>query len=113
MLPARALAIIAPTGGDQMQMGMILPIAPMRMEHCDVAPLERLAPDVAIEIIQTLPPAAHERAQQHRRVLVKGGAEHRRDREDDVPIDHALMEDLADLADPVVDVDFRAPQAQR
>jgi hypothetical protein len=42
-LPALSLAIIAPTGGDQRQMGVVLPIAPMRMEHRDVAPLERLA----------------------------------------------------------------------
>ena len=42
MLPAFSLAIIAPTGGDQMQMGMVLPIAPMRVEHHDVAPLSAL-----------------------------------------------------------------------
>ena len=45
MLPALSLAIIAPTGGDQMQMGMVLPIAAMRVEHRDGAPPERLAPD--------------------------------------------------------------------
>ena len=75
-------------------MGMILPIAPMRVEHRDIAPPERLAPDRAIEIIQALRPAAHERAQHDRRVLVEGRAEHRRDRQDDVPIDHPLVEDL-------------------
>src|SRR5712692_10943565 len=30
MLPARSLRIIAPTGGDQMEMGVVLPIAAMR-----------------------------------------------------------------------------------
>jgi hypothetical protein len=40
-------------------------------------------------------------------------AEHRGDRQDDVPINHALVEDPAHLADPVVHVDFRTTQAQR
>src|SRR5215831_5672343 len=113
MLPARALAIIPPTGGEQMQMGMVLAIAAMRVEHRDGAPSERLALDGAIEIIQALRPTAHERAQHDCRVLVKGRAEHRRDRQDDVPRDDALMEALAHLADPVVHGDFGAPQAQR
>ena len=107
------LPIIAPTGGDQMQMGMVLPIAAMGVEHHDVAALERLAPDRAVEIIQASDPTAHERAQHACGVLVKGRAEHRRHRQDDVPIDDALMEDLTHLADPVVDIDFGAPQAQR
>ena len=72
MLPARSLGIIAPTGGEQMQMGMVLPIAPMGVEHRDRAPSERLAPDGAIEIIEALRPTAHERAQHDRRVLVEG-----------------------------------------
>ena len=41
---------------------MLLPIAPMRVEHHDVAPLERLAPDRAIEIIQALHPSASTRS---------------------------------------------------
>src|SRR5713226_7991169 len=102
MLPARALGIIAATGGEHMQMGMVLPITPMRVEDRDVAPLERLPLDGAIEIIQALPPTAHERAQHDRGVLVEGGAEHRRHGQDDMPIDDALMEDFTDLLDPVV-----------
>ena len=111
MLPALALGIVTATGREQMEMGVVLPIAPMGVEHRDVAPPQRLAPDRAIEIIQALPPTAHERAQYDRRVLVEGYAEHRGHRQDDVPIDHPLVEDLAHLADPVVDVDFGAPQA--
>src|SRR5438128_8847711 len=111
MLPARSLGVIAPTGGEQMQMGMILPIAPMRMADRDGASSKGLAPDGAIEIIQALPPAAHERAQYDRRVLVEGCAEHGWHRQDDVPIDHPCVEHLADLADPVVHVDFGTPQA--
>ena len=90
-------------------MGVVLTIAAMRVDHRDVATLERLAPDLTIEIIQALHPAAHQRAQHDRGVLVEGRAEHRRDRQDDVPVDHALMEDLAHLADPVIDVDFGTP----
>ena len=89
-------------------MSMILAIAPMGVEHRDVATPERLAPDVAIEIIQALHPTAHECAQHDRRVLVESRAEHRRDRQDDMPIDHPLVEDLAHLADPVVHGDFGA-----
>ena len=112
MLPALSLAIIAPTGGDHMQMGMILPIAPMCMEHHDIATPEWLAPDGAVEIIEALYPTAQERAQHDCRILVKGRAKHRRDREDDMPIDHPRMEDPAHLADPVIDVDLGAAQAQ-
>ena len=92
-----------------MQMRMVLPIAPMGVEHRNRAPAQRLAPDRALEVIQTLCSTAHERAQHDCRVLVKGHAEHRRDRQDDVPIDDTLMKSLAHLTNPVVDVDFGAP----
>src|SRR4030095_12049957 len=113
MLPALARAIIPPTGGNHMQMGMILPIAPMGVYHGNVATPKRLAPNVTREIIQAWRPTAHERAQHDCRVLVKGRAEHRRDRQDDVPIEDALMKSLAHLTNPVVDVDFAAPVAPR
>src|SRR5216683_3662513 len=113
VFPALSLLIIAPTGGDQMPMGMVVTIAPMGMDHHDVAPLEPLAPDLAIKIIQALHPTPHQGAQQDRGVVVEGRAEHRRDRQDDVPIDHSLVEHRAHLADPVIYVDFGAPQAQR
>ena len=112
MLPTRSLGIIAPTGGQHMQGRVVLPITPMRVEHPNIAPSERLAPDGAIEIIQALRPAAHERAQYDRRVLVEGRTEHRRHRQDDVAIDHPRVEHSTHLAHPVVHVDFGAPQAQ-
>ena len=90
-------------------MGVVVTIAAMGVDHHDVATLERLAPDLTIEIIQALHPAAHQRAQHDLGVVVKGRAEHRWHRQDDVPVDHALMEDLAHLADPVIDVDFGTP----
>ena len=61
MLPPRTLGIIAPTGGDEMQVRVILPIAAMGVEHGDIAPSECLAPDSAKEVIQALRPTAHER----------------------------------------------------
>src|SRR6266704_2877797 len=96
VFPALALLIIAPTGGDQMQMGMVLTIAAMGVEHHDGATLESLAPDLAIKIIQALPPTPHQGAQHDRGVMGEGRVEHR-----------------AHLADPGIHVDFGAPQAQR
>ncbi len=113
LLPTSPLAITAPAGGDEMQMGMILAIAPMRVEHHDVASLQRLAPDLAQELLPALDAAAHQRAQQDRSIVIERRAEHGRDREDDVTIDAPLVEDLAHLADSVVHRDFGAAQAQR
>src|SRR6266536_823262 len=104
MLPAFSLGIVAPTGGEQMEMGVVLPIAAMRVKYRNGATAERLAPHLTVEIVQALCPAAHERAQHNRRVLIKGRAEHRGYRQDDVPIDHPLVEDLTHLAHPVVGV---------
>ena len=90
---------------------MIVAIAPMRVKHRDVSPPERLTLDLAIEVTQTLHPASHQCAQQERGIVVEGCTKHGRHRQDDVPIDHPLMEDLPHLAHPVVDVDFGTPQA--
>src|SRR5262245_36034809 len=98
MFPACSLGILPSTRSEQMQMGMILPITPMGVKHRDGTTPEHLAPDSAIEITQALRPTAHERAQYDRRVLVKSGAEHGRHRQDDMPIDDALMEHPAHLA---------------
>ena len=92
---------------------MVLPIAAMGVEHGNRAPSEGLAPDRAQEIIQALRPTAHACVQYHRSVVVKGCTEHRWDRQNDVPIDDAIMKMLTDLAHPVVHIDFGAPQAQR
>jgi hypothetical protein len=99
MLPALPRGIIAATRGEQMEMGMVLPSAAMCVEHRDIAPSERLAPDSTLKIIQALGPAAHERAQHDRRVLVKSGTEHLGHRQDNVPRDHPRVEDLAYLID--------------
>src|SRR2546427_13254008 len=100
MLPALSRAIIASTGGDQMQMGMVLPIAPMGVNHRDRATPEDFAPNLAKEGIQALHTAAHQRAQQNRGVVMEGRAEHGRDRQHNVAIEHSLMEYLAHMTNP-------------
>ena len=91
---------------------MLVPIAAMRVEDRDITTLERLPLDSAVKIVEALRPAAYERPQHDRGVLVKGRAEHRRHRQDDMPINDAFVDHPADLADPVVHGDFGAAQAQ-
>ena len=86
-------------------------MAPMRMEHHARATSEGLPPALAREIIQAAGATAHARAQHDCRLLVKDRTAHRRDRQHDVPIDDALVENLAHLTDPVVDIHFGAAQA--
>src|SRR5262245_55091129 len=109
MLPAVSQPIVASTSSEHMQMGMVLAITPVRMEDHDIAALEWLSFDGAVEIIQALDPTAHERTQHDRRVLVEGGAEHCRHRQNDVPIDSPFMENLTHLTHPVLDVDLGTP----
>ncbi len=73
---------------------MVLPIAPMRVEHRDVATPERLAPHLTLEIVQALDSAPHQRAQQEPGIVIEGRAEHGWDGENEVAIDHPLVEDL-------------------
>src|SRR5262245_10709796 len=109
MLPALAWGIIASTGGEHMQMGMVLPITPMRVEHGDIPPLEGFPLHCTVEVIQTLCPALHERAQHDCSVVIEGYPEHRWHRQNDVPIDHPLVQHLAHLADPVIRIDLGTP----
>ena len=87
-------------------MSMILPTTPVGVEHRDVSALEWGALDRAIEGIQTLCPTPHEGTQHASGVLVEGGPEHRRHRQNDMPIDDPLVQDVTDLADPVVHIHF-------
>ena len=113
MFPALTLSIIAPTRRDHMQVGMVLTITPVSVDHRDIATLERLASDLAIEVVEALPPTPHQLIQQDFSVLVEWRAKHGRDGQDDMSIDHPLVQDLAHLAHPVIHVDFGARQAQR
>ena len=112
MLPTRPLGIIAATGGEHMPMGLRVPMAAMRVAPRALGPLERLPLNGAVEIVEAWRPAASQRTQHHRRVLVQGRADHRRHRQDDRPLDDAFEEDPADLADPVVHGDVGVAQAQ-
>src|SRR6476660_269670 len=112
MLPTRSLGLIAATGGQHMPMGMIVPIAAMSVEDRNITTLEHLPLDSAVKIVEALRPAAYERTQHDRDVLVKGRAENRRHRQDDMPIHDAFVEHPADLAAPVGHGDFGAAQAQ-
>src|SRR6266852_1545023 len=56
MLAARARGIIAPTGGEHMQMRVRLPIAAMRVEYGDIPACEGFPFHGAIEIIKALGP---------------------------------------------------------
>jgi hypothetical protein len=103
----------SPPGGDQMQRGMVLAIAPRRVQHHAGATLQCLAPDLAKEIIHASGTTSHQRTQHDRSGVLEGRAQHGRDRQDEVAIDHPLGEPLADLAHPVVNIDFGTAQAQR
>ena len=61
MFPALPRAIKAPTGGDEVQMGMVVTIASMCIKHHDGATPEHFAPHFAQEIIQALHSASHQR----------------------------------------------------
>ncbi len=88
---------------------MVVPIAAMGVDHHDISTPERLAPHLAQAIIQARDATSHERTQPDRGMVLEGGAQHGGDRQDEVPIDHPRVEDLAHLADPVVHGDFGAP----
>ena len=55
MFPAFSLVIVAPTGGEEMEMGVVLPMAAMRVEDRDGAPPQRLAPDFTSSTVSELP----------------------------------------------------------
>src|SRR5215831_10036039 len=109
------LGLLSPstTGGDEVQMGIVLAIAAMGLDDDDVTAFEVLAADPAEDVIQAPHPTAHERTQHRWRLLIKSVPQNLRHGEDDMTVDDALMQHLADLADPVVDVNLGAPQAQR
>jgi len=71
MHPVSRLLIPSATGGDDVQMRVILAIAAMGLDDDDVTAFEVLAADTAKDIIQTPDPTAHERAQYSFRLLRK------------------------------------------
>ena len=106
--PLFGLLIPSTTGGDEVQMGILLAMAAMGLDNHDGAALEGAATDPALDIIQTADAAAQERTQHRLRPLIKRFPEYLRHGQDDMPGDNACMKHLADLADPIVDVDLGA-----
>ena len=113
MHPLPGLRLPSATGGDDGQMGVVLAIAAMRLDHHDVATLERGATDPTEDIVSAPDPTTHEGTQYHSGMLIKRLPEYLGHGQDDMPVDDALMQHLAALADPVVDRDFGTAQAQR
>ena len=89
-------------------MGMVVPIAAMRV-HYHMRPLRGPCP--GLRYMKSSRHWAPHRINALNRApcVVEGCAEHDRNRQDDVTIDHPLVDGLADLTDPVVHVDFGAP----
>src|SRR5262249_44597621 len=112
MAPLANLRIPAATRRHHVEMRVVLPIAAMRLDDDDVATLEGAALDEAEDIIQTADATAHERTQHRLRLLIKRCPQELWHGEDDLPGNDTRMQHPADLADPVVDVDFGAAQAQ-
>ncbi len=75
--------------------------------------MQRPPIDRAKEIIQTLDTTLHEGTQQRVGVLIKRRSLHIRHRQDNMPIDDAFMEHLADLSHPIIHIDLGTSQAQR
>src|SRR5215475_4068278 len=108
MLPAIRLGIIAPTSGQHMQVGMVLPITPVGVKHRNVAPLKYGPLDRALESVQTPSPAPHEGTQHDGGVVVEGRAKHRWYGQDNMAIDDPLVQHFADLTNPVIRIDLGA-----
>jgi len=108
MLPAIRLDIIAPTGGQPMQVGMVLPMTPVGVKHRHRAPLKHCPLDRAIESVQTPGPAPHEGTQPDGGVMVEGRAKHCWHGQNHRAIDAPLVQHFADLPNPVIRIDLGA-----
>src|SRR6478672_23086 len=112
MHPLLGLLIPSPTGGDDVQRGIVLAMTAMGLDDQDGAAREGAATDPALDIIHTADATAHEWTQHRLRLLIKRFPAYLRHGQDDMTGDDALMEHLTALADPGVDVDFGASSAQ-
>jgi len=113
MHPLLGLLIPSPARRNDMQMRVVLAIAPMRLDHDDVTAFEGLATDRAKEILSALDATLHAGTEQRLGVLIKRRSSHLRHGQDNMPIDDACMEHFANLSDPIVDRDLGTSQAQR
>jgi hypothetical protein len=83
----------------------------MRLDDHNVAALESFATDRTKEVIQTLHSALHEQTQHVGCVLIKRFPQHLRHGQYNMTIHHTIRQQLTDLTDPMVNVDFPASQA--
>src|SRR6266849_3852546 len=113
MHPLLSLLMPSATGGNDVEMRIVLAIATMGLHHDAVAALELLLSYGAEKIIQAPDTTSHPSTEQRIGVLIKWGSQDIRDGQNDVTIDHPFMEHLTDLSDPVVDIDFGASQTER
>ena len=74
MHPLLRLLIPSSAGRNDVQMRVVLAIAAMRLDHDDVAALERLPTHRAKEIISALDATLHESTEQRVGVLIKRGS---------------------------------------
>ena len=70
MAPLLGRGILSTTGRNDMQMRVVLAIAPMRLDDHDVPALQAVTTAPAEPIIQTLDATAHEGTQQRTGVLI-------------------------------------------
>src|SRR4030095_3406924 len=113
MHPRVCLRIPSTAGRTEMQRRVVLAIAPIGLDHDDIAALEGLATHRTKEIVQALHPTLHEWTEQRFGMLIKWCSQDIRHGEDNMPIDDPVMEHLTNLSDPMVDIDLGTSQAQR
>jgi hypothetical protein len=113
MSPRISLHIQAPTGGNDVQVRVVLTMAALGLHHHGVAAFERPTTETTKDRIETAHATWHEGTQHHWCVALTACPSHCRYGPDHVTIDHALMPHLADLSDPMVNIDFGASQTER
>jgi hypothetical protein len=113
MPPRLSLRIPSPTGGDDGQVRMVLAMAPRGLDDHNGTACACLATDRTTEVIATLHPAWPEGTQPLVRVLRTRFPHHLRHGQHNRTRDDAVMQPLTDVADPLVDRDLPAAQAQR
>ena len=87
MHPALGLGVPTATGGDEVQVGIVLTITPVGVQDDDVAAFESLPAEVAKEFIHTADPTSHQLAQQGTRVVIEGVPQHVGEGKDGMAID--------------------------
>src|SRR5918996_2710185 len=93
-------------------MRVVLATTAMSLNDHDIAPLQRPATDPAEEVIKTANATAHQGTRQLLGSVIKGFPEHIGHRQHNMAVNDTVMEHLAHLCDPVINIDFGTTQAQ-